>query len=143
MNNREPLPLVYESTGVVTRFTDRHDPVPRSREVFSFPRPQTMQEWGAQPDPLRKRLHRIPPPDPTGLRQCQIGAIEDLEASFKADRPRALIQMATGSGKTFTAITAVYASSSTPTPSVGYSRTATPVPAPKSICRIDCTRHPA
>ena len=108
VNNSEPLPFVYESTGVVTRFTNRHDPVPRSREVFSFPRPETVQEWGAQPEPLRKRLHRLPRLDPAGLRDCQISAIENLEASFKDDRPRALIQMATGSGKTYTAITAVY-----------------------------------
>ena len=99
---------MYESTGVVTRFTNRNDPVPRSREVFSFPRPETMQEWAAQPDPLRKRLHRLPPLDPARLRACQVGAIENLDASFKDDRPRALIQMATGSGKTYTAITAVY-----------------------------------
>ena len=108
VNNSEPLPFVYESTGVVTRFTNRHDPAPRSREVFSFPRPETMQEWAAQPEPLRKRLHRLPRLDPAGLRDCQISAIENLEASFKDDRPRALIQMATGSGKTYTAITAVY-----------------------------------
>jgi len=43
-----------------------------------------------------------------GLRDCQIRAINKLEVSFKENRPRALIQMATGSGKTFTAITAVY-----------------------------------
>ena len=108
VNNSEPLPFVYESTGEVTRFTNRCDPVPRSREVFSFPRPETMREWAAQPDPLRKRLHRLPHLDPAGLRDCQINAIENLEASFKRDRPRALIQMATGSGKTYTAITAVY-----------------------------------
>src|SRR5439155_26376412 len=46
--------------------------------------------------------------DPTGLRACQIAAIEKLEESFKDDRPRALIQMATGSGKTYTAITSIY-----------------------------------
>ena len=108
VSNAEPLPFVYESTGVVTRFTNGRDPAPRSREVFSFPRPATMQEWVAQPDPLRKRLHRLPSLDPAGLRDCQVGAIENLEASFKRDRPRALIQMATGSGKTYTAITAVY-----------------------------------
>ena len=108
VNNREPLSFVYESTGVVTRFTNCDDPVPRSREVFTFPRPETMQEWDAQPDPLRKRLHRLPRLDPAGLRDCQISAIENLEASFKDDHPRALIQMATGSGKTYTAITAVY-----------------------------------
>ena len=108
VTNSEPLPFVYESTGVVTRFTNRHDPAPRSREVFSFPRPETMQEWAAQPEPLRKRLHRLPRLDPAGLRDCQISAIDNLEASFKDDHPRALIQMATGSGKTYTAITAVY-----------------------------------
>ena len=108
VTNSEPLPFVYESTGVVTRFTNRHDPVPRSREVFSFPRPETIQEWGAQPEPLRKRLHRLPRLDPAGLRDCQISAIDNLEASFKDDHPRALIQMATGSGKTYTAITSVY-----------------------------------
>ena len=76
--------------------------------MFSFPRPETMQEWLSRQTSLRKRLHRLPHLDPTGLRQCQIGAIENLEVSFKEDRPRALIQMATGSGKTYTAITAVY-----------------------------------
>jgi len=43
-----------------------------------------------------------------GLRYCQITAITNLEKSFKNAKPRALIQMATGSGKTYTAITAVY-----------------------------------
>jgi type I restriction enzyme R subunit len=45
VNNKEPLPFVYESTGVITRFTYRRDPHPRSREVFTFARPQTMAEW--------------------------------------------------------------------------------------------------
>lgn len=106
--NNEPLPFIYESTGVVTRFTDSRDPKPRSREVFNFHRPETMREWLAQPAPLRGRLHDIPALDPTGLRACQIKAIEKLEVSFKDDRPRALIQMATGSGKTYTAITSIY-----------------------------------
>ena len=108
VNNSEPLPFVYESTGVLTRFTNGRDPKPRSREVFSFPRPETMRDWLAQPASLRSRLHGLPGLDPTGLRACQIGAIEKLGASFKDDRPRALIQMATGSGKTYTAITSIY-----------------------------------
>ena len=108
VNNKEPLPFVYESTGVVTRFTDTRDPKPRSREVFSFPRPETMQEWRAQSATLRARLQGLPNLDPTGLRACQISAIEKLEASCKDDRPRALMQMATGSGKTYTAITSIY-----------------------------------
>ena len=108
VNNSEPLPFVYESTGVLTRFTDGRDPKPRSREVFGFPRPETMRDWLLQPASLRSRLLGLPNLYPTGLRACQIGAIEKLEASFKDDRPRALIQMATGSGKTYTAITSIY-----------------------------------
>lgn len=106
--NNEPLPFVFESTGVLIRFTDGRDPKPRSREVFNFPRPETMQEWLVQPDSLRRRLLGFPDLDASGLRVCQINAIENLEASFKQNRPRALIQMATGSGKTYTAITSIY-----------------------------------
>src|SRR5829696_2970233 len=108
VNNSQPLPFVYESTGVITRFTDGRDPKPRSREVFTFHRPESMAEWLSKTKSLRARLHDIPALNPAGLRNCQITAIQNLELSFKADRPRALVQMATGSGKTFTAITSVY-----------------------------------
>ena len=108
VNNHEPLPFVYESTGVLTRFTDGRDPKPRSREVFSFPRPDTVLEWNDQSASLRKRLLGLPKLDPAGLRACQTNAAENLEVSLKDDRPRALIQMATGSGKTYTAITSIY-----------------------------------
>jgi type I restriction enzyme R subunit len=108
VNNKQPLPFVYESTGVITRFTNGRDPKPRSREVFSFPRPEALAEQLTNPASLRERLQHIPPLNHAGLRQCQITAIENLEASFKADKPRALVQMATGAGKTFTAITSVY-----------------------------------
>ena len=108
LNNSEPLPFVYESTGVLTRFTDARDPKPRSREVFDFPRPETIQAWYTQSATLRGQLQTLPSLDPAGLRTCQVNAIEGLEASFKNDRPRALIQMATGSGKTYTAITSIY-----------------------------------
>ncbi len=107
-DNKKPLPFVYEATGALTRFTDLRDPKPRSREVFSFARPETLAEWLSQPKSLRARLHDLPDLDPTGLRDCQTTAIQNLETSFKADRPRALVQMATGAGKTFTSITAVY-----------------------------------
>ena len=43
-----------------------------------------------------------------GLWSAQIEAIENLERSLAQDRPRALIQMATGSGKTFTAVSFIY-----------------------------------
>jgi len=104
----EPLPFVYISTGEVTKFTDFTDPKPRAREVFSFHRPETLKDWVKRDKSLRKRLFDLPSLQTEGLRDCQINAITNLETSFKENRPRALIQMATGSGKTFTAITAIY-----------------------------------
>ena len=103
-----PLPFVYESTGELTRFTDYRDPKPRSRPVFTFHRPETFQQWIKEPATLRKRVHDTPPLQADGLRDCQVTAITNVEQSFKHNRPKALIQMATGSGKTFTAITFIY-----------------------------------
>ena len=108
VNTSQPLTFLYESTGVITRFTGARDPKPRSREVFSFHRPETLQEWLNHGSSLRSRLQTFPQLDPIGLRACQETAINNLEDSFKHNRPRALIQMATGSGKTYTAITAMY-----------------------------------
>ena len=98
----------YESTGEVTRFTDYRDMKPRSRPVFTFHRPETFLEYSKQDKSLRTRLQDIPALPIFGLRDCQITAINNLEQSFKDARPKALIQMATGSGKTFTAITFIY-----------------------------------
>src|SRR5690554_2477499 len=108
VNNKEALRFVYESTGVITRFTDGADPHPRSREVFNFHRPESLASWSREEKSLRARLQEMPPLPTDGLRDCQITAITNLEQSLKEDRPRALIQMATGAGKTFTAITASY-----------------------------------
>ena len=106
--NNDPLPFVYESTGEITRFTDYRDIKPRSRIVFTFHRPETFVQWLSHPKTLRTRLHDLPALPEEGLRDCQITAITNLEKSFKDQRPKALIQMATGSGKTFTAITFIY-----------------------------------
>ncbi|MEO6547950.1 MAG: DEAD/DEAH box helicase family protein, partial [Ferruginibacter sp.] len=106
--NNVKLPFVYESTGEVTRFTNYSDIKPRSRPVFSFHRPETLLEYSRQNKTLRTRLQDIPALPILGLRDCQVTAINNLEMSFKDARPKALIQMATGSGKTFTAITFIY-----------------------------------
>lgn len=106
--NNEPLSYGYISTGKITKFTDFTDPKPRAREVFSFHRPETLHEWIKKGDSLRRRLLDLPVLPTDGLRDCQINAITKLDASFKENRPKALIQMATGSGKTFTAITFIY-----------------------------------
>lgn len=108
VTNAEPLPFLYESTGQVTRFTNARDPNPRSREVFTFHRPESLKSWAQAPKSLRAGIATLPVLNTNGLRDCQINAITNLETSLKADKPRALVQMATGSGKTFTAITQVY-----------------------------------
>ena len=106
--NNDPLPFVYESTGEITRFTDYRDPKPRSRNSFTFHRPESIAKWLKEEKTLRNRFSDLPQLNVSGLRECQVKAIRKLENSFRENRPKALIQMATGSGKTFTAITFIY-----------------------------------
>ncbi len=100
--------FAYEATGVLTRFTDYDDIKYRSRVVFSFHRPETLQALLKAPDTIRNNMKHFPELDTTGFRECQIKAIKNLDTSFSENRPKALVQMATGAGKTFTAITAAY-----------------------------------
>ena len=113
--SRARLPFVYESTGAETRFTNALDPDPASRRVFSFHRPETLAGWLDEirrhptAPTLRHRLRALP--DARRRRACgrrRSAAIRNLEESLAANRPRALIQMATGSGKTFTAANVAY-----------------------------------
>ena len=124
-----PLPFLYESTGSEMRFTNGLDPQPRSRNVFSFHKPETLAEWLDTSFPswdtgqrlaaesqvpysatysLRHMLTTMPPLDDSGLWSVQAEAIRNLEQSLAEARPRSLVQMATGSGKTFMACNQVY-----------------------------------
>jgi len=106
-----PLPFLYESTGVETYFRDQRDPDARSRRLFTFHRPETLAAWAGELDTLRARLKAMPSAHPlatAGMRDCQIEAITGLERSLTEDKPRALIHMATGAGKTFTACAFAY-----------------------------------
>lgn len=102
------LTYIYESTAIITHFTDRRDPNPRSREVFSFLRPETIKNELKVKKTFRDRLLDFPKLKQGSLRDCQYSAICDLEESFKKNKPKALIQMATGAGKTYTAISSIY-----------------------------------
>jgi type I restriction enzyme R subunit len=104
----ECLVYSYESTGDETLFSNRHDPKTRSRRLFAFHRPEALHAWLQQPKTLRARLRHMPPLETEGLRNCQVEAISGLENSLAEDRPRALIQLATGAGKTFTACSFSY-----------------------------------
>ena len=110
---RRPLPFQYQSTGVETRFTNLLDPDSRSRGVFSFHRPETLDQWLTQElqhpgSTVRAKLRNMPEFATEGLRLAQIKAIRNLEGSLGQDRPRALIQMASGGGKTYTACNSIY-----------------------------------
>ncbi|MBK6767733.1 MAG: DEAD/DEAH box helicase family protein [Ardenticatenales bacterium] len=133
-----PLPFLYQSSGSVTRFTNLLDPDPRSREVFAVHQPTTLAEWLAadplsdwtrgwsdtkriaeafprlegawaeRPATLRSRVRMMPPVNERGLWPNQIEGLTNLEASLAQNRPRSLVQMITGSGKTFFAVSAAY-----------------------------------
>src|SRR2546422_215312 len=126
---RKPLPFAYISTGEETVFINTLDPQPRSRPVFSFHRLETLREWltadtldgwlkqsggfytradNTKPSTLRARLRAMPPVELPGLWPNKVQAIANLEKSLFDDRPRALIQMATGTGKTLLAVTEIY-----------------------------------
>lgn len=110
---RRPLPFQYQSTGVETRFTNLLEPDARSRSVFSFHKPETLDAWLSRENQhpgstLRARLRNLPLLITDGLRPAQITAIRNLEVSLAEGRPRALIQMASGGGKTYTACNFIY-----------------------------------
>lgn len=90
------------------KFTDYKDIKYRFRKLFSFHRPEYLESLLQASDTIRNNMKHFPPLDPVGFRDCQINAINNMDVSFADNRPRALVQMATGAGKTFTAITEAY-----------------------------------
>ncbi len=134
---RRPLPFVWESTGIETHFTNGLDPEPRARAVFAFFRPELLVQWlaylpssssspangtvaqeaaGTSSATFLARMRNMPKLVTEwgsggahySLWPAQISAITNLEKSLAANKPKALIQMATGSGKTFTSIGFIY-----------------------------------
>lgn len=108
VKNDYRIRFAYEATDKLIRFTDYKDVKYCSRTVFSFHRPETLFDLLQQPDTIRNNMKHFPPLEVNGFRKCQINAINNLDQSFAGNRPKALVQMATGAGKTFTAITAAY-----------------------------------
>lgn len=123
--NKQLIAFTYISNGDIVLFSDLRDPKPRYREVFSFHQPKTLMDWYKEGKSLRRRLREYIPTlgsitgvltddiikatsEQLRLRECQFKAIYNLEQSFRDGKPRALIQMATGAGKTFTALTSIY-----------------------------------
>lgn len=109
------LPFVFEASGVETHFTNGFDPEPRARLIFNFPKPATLarilRDADAAPErpTWRAKVRDLPPLDADPLRPAQVEAIHGVEKSL-ADQhfDRSLVQMATGAGKTYTAVTESY-----------------------------------
>jgi len=108
INRDHSIRFAYEATDKLVKFTDYKDIKYRSRKVFSFHRPEYLESLLQASDTIRNNIKHFPPLDPVGFRDCQINAINNMDVSFADNRPRALVQMATGAGKTFTAITEAY-----------------------------------
>lgn len=106
---RSPLPFHYLSTGSETLFSSRLDPIVRPRRVFHFHRPETLLEWATDDAILRQRLRRMPAlAGQADFRDIQVEAVLGLERSFADEHLRTLVPMATGAGKTFTAVAEAY-----------------------------------
>ncbi|MFR4188668.1 MAG: DEAD/DEAH box helicase family protein [Corynebacterium variabile] len=115
LNPDDQLPFVFEASGTELHFTNGFDPVPRSRQLFSFLRPETLAaivraaEEGTAAPTWRGRVHNLPQLDESELRPAQIDAVKGIEHSLREQRfSRSLVQMATGAGKTYTAVTEAY-----------------------------------
>lgn len=105
---QNPMPFIYVSNFNEIYFADLREQDYSSRQIFSFHTPESLFENLKRDKTLRDSLKEIPKLDTAGLRKCQIEAIERLDNSLKLNKPRSLIQMATGSGKTFTACNFTY-----------------------------------
>ena len=109
------LPFVFEASGTETHFTNGFDPDPRSRQIFNFPTPSTLariiREAGTNPEhpTWRAKVRVLPRLYEAPLRPAQITAVHGTERSLAEQQfDRSLIQMATGAGKTYTAVTLAY-----------------------------------
>ena len=100
----KPLPLIYQSNGNVVQFRDYRNTDSDYLELNRIHTPKEIvrmlgiKDFYAGLPVLRKK----------GLRDCQYEAITELEKSFRSGQNRALIVLATGAGKTYTACLAAY-----------------------------------
>ncbi|MCQ2336901.1 MAG: DEAD/DEAH box helicase family protein [Paludibacteraceae bacterium] len=114
--DKDDIRFIYEATGNIILYKDLKDPNPRTKSIYSFHRPESLKRLIDEykkhliykGTTLRKRLQTFPELPNEGFRDCQIKAILGLEDSFGKNRERSLVQMATGAGKTYTAVTSVY-----------------------------------
>jgi type I restriction enzyme R subunit len=101
---QNPLPLVYLSNGKELLFRDIRD---AQSEYQPMQRMHTPRETAKIAD-IHDEFAGLPYLSMRGLRKCQFEAVTQLENSFACGAKRALMVLATGAGKTFTACMASY-----------------------------------
>lgn len=99
-----PLPFIYVSNGVNTYFRDCRIKDSDLEEINRIHTPKEMVKMLGITDPYAG----LPTLQKKGLRDCQYEAISELEYSFRTGQNRALLVLATGAGKTYTACMASY-----------------------------------
>jgi len=99
-----PLPFIYQSNGVTTLFRDCRVEDSDYEPMNRIHTPKEMVKMLGIDDPYAG----LPTLQNKGLRDCQYEAISELENSFRSGQNRALLVLATGAGKTFTACMAAY-----------------------------------
>lgn len=106
---KNPLPFIFLSNGNLLLFKDMREAKPCYKVLKKMFTPKELvQLAGDDIQSEYAKLPSLPPVGPKGLRECQFEAITNLELSFKQGLKKALIVLATGAGKTFTACTAAY-----------------------------------
>lgn len=101
---QKPLPCVFTSNGKDLYFCDFREQTPDFKPIPSIPSPYDLVKLLGIEDPFSG----LPTLRNKGLRNCQYEAITDLEKSFRNGQKRALMVLATGAGKTYTACIAAY-----------------------------------
>ena len=101
---QKPIPLLYKSNGKVVLFQDFRKTNTEWDEINRIYTPKEVAAMLGIEDPFAG----LPMLSPKGLRDCQFEAITELEKSFRTGQNRALMVLATGAGKTYTACLAAY-----------------------------------
>lgn len=108
------LPFLFEASGTETFFTNGFDPDRASRRLFAFPRPETLarilRDAEANPEAptWRGKVRNMPSLDGYDMRPASARSVLAIEASMASGKPRSLVQMATGAGKTRMAVAECY-----------------------------------
>lgn len=101
---QRPLPFGYQSNGNETYFRDFRNNDGVLERINRIHTPKELTKLFGIKDPYAG----LPTLKKKGLRDCQFEAITELEKSFRMGQDKALMVLATGAGKTYTACLAAY-----------------------------------